>query len=62
MAKENGNFAGELEYYIITQALNFNIMLLKYKEEDDSINYYEYCIFMVLQRNKISNFIYYELY
>ena len=41
MIKENGNYAGELENYVIMQALNFNIMLLKYTEAD-SINYYEY--------------------
>lgn len=42
LVKENGNYSGELESYVIIQVLNFNILLLKYTEDDDSINYYEY--------------------
>ena len=42
LIKENGNYTGELESYVITKALNSNIMLLKYIEEDCSTNHYEY--------------------
>jgi len=75
LVKENGNYTGELESYVIAQALNFKIMSLKYTEEDYSTNYYEYynfygsyketeylplCIMNYIEENKHYELLYYD--
>lgn len=46
LIKINGNYAGELECHLITKIINFNILILRYNDDQKSLEkYYKYLNF-----------------